>query len=624
MWQLRYIYGHLPTLTVGIAARPVWKKQESAVTGATDEQGSTMRLKGYVKRTAFAAMAGAALSVSIIAVAPTASGAATKASSSGGTATMALDENLAGFNINTSAASEFVLQEIMNMVWPQAFIVNNKLQPVLNDQLLQSASVTSTGSEPQTVVYKINPKAVWSDGTPITADDFIYNWQAQSANTAYTDLGGQPYDDATTAGYNQIASVVGSAPSGGAACDPGSTANRNAGLCPNGRTVTVTFKPSFADWRSIYTNIVPAHIARTVGWNTGFAGPAQAISGSWYTITSYNNNQSLVLTRNPSYWGTPGKLNKIVFQFFSDDDQLVPALQNKEINIFNPSTVNLSIVQTAAQVPDTKTATLPGLEFEHFDFNQADPYLAKVQVREAIAHGTDRQSIITRTVGEIEKGITPLGSRMLVSTQKGYKGTSYAFSTSQSNNLMKEAGFKKVGGYYQPDYGPQKGKPLTFTIQSTSGNTIRSQTEQLFQAQMKTIGIKINIQNYDANTFFGTNLPNGTFQIAEFAWVTTPFVSGNQPIYCSYTNSSGCDENWNHAASAQADKDMASGSSAASQSKEINFYNEADSILWQNMVTLPLYQKPQFFAWTNNLKGVLPNTSSVGVTWNAEDWSLSS
>ena len=74
------------------------------------------------------------------------------------------------------------------MVWPQAFIVNNKLQPVLNSQLLESASVTS--SSPQTVVYKLNPKAVWSDGTPITADDFIYNWQAQSGNPAYTDVGG--------------------------------------------------------------------------------------------------------------------------------------------------------------------------------------------------------------------------------------------------------------------------------------------------------------------------------------------------------------------------------------------------------------------------------------------------
>ena len=136
--------------------------------------------------------------------------------------------------------------------------------------------------------------------------------------------------------------MVGSAPANGAACAAGSTADRNAGLCPNGDTVTVTFKPSFADWRSLFGNIVPAHVARQVGWNTGFTGAAQTISGSWFEIQSYNENQSLVLVRNPKYWGTPAKLNKLVFQFFSDDSQLVPALQNKEINIFNPATVNLS------------------------------------------------------------------------------------------------------------------------------------------------------------------------------------------------------------------------------------------------------------------------------------------
>jgi peptide/nickel transport system substrate-binding protein len=535
---------------------------------------------------------------------------------------MALDEDLAGFNVDTSADSEVVLQEIMNMVWPQAFIVNNKLQPVMNSQLLQSATVTTRS--PQTVVYKLNPKAVWSDGTPITADDFIYNWQAQSGNPAYTDVGAQPYDDATTAGYSQIASVVGSAPSGGAACDPGSTADRNAGLCPNGRTITVTFKPSFADWRSLFTSIVPAHIARTVGWNTGFTGPTQAISGSWFKIQSYNANQSVVLIRNPKYWSTTAKLNRLVFQFFSDDNQLVPALQNKEIDIFNPSTVNLSIVQTANQVPNTTKVTVPGLEFEHVDFNQADPYLAKLQIREAIAHGVNRQSIIARTVGEVSKDITPLGSRMLVPSQKGYQGTSYAFDPSESVTLLKKLGFKKASdGYFQPNYGPQKGKDLTFTIQSTSGNTIRSQTEVLFQAQMKAVGIKINVQNYDANTF-GNNLPNGDYQIAEFAWFATPFVSGNQPIYCSYTNASLCGFNWTHSANSRVDAFMSRGSAAPSASTEINDYNKADAILWRNMVTLPLYQTPQFYDWSNNLRGVLPNTSSVGVTWNAEDWTISS
>jgi peptide/nickel transport system substrate-binding protein len=582
-----------------------------------------MGLKGLLRRSAFAALAAAALSVSVVAVTPTVSGASTKASSSsGGTATMALDENLAGFNINTTAAAEYVLQEIMNMVWPQAFITNAKLQPVLNNQLLQSAVQTS--NSPQTIVYTLNPKAVWSDGTPITADDFIYNWQAQSGSTAYTDVGGKPYDTAATAGYNQIQSVVGSNPSGGAACDPGTAANRNVGMCPNGRTITVTIKPSFTDWRTLYANLVPAHISRVVGWNTGFTGPAQAISGSWFVIQSYNENQSAVLVRNPKYWGTPAKLSKLVFQFFSDDSQLVPALQNHEINIFNPATASLSIVQTANQVPNATKSTQAGLEFEHMDFNQSDPYLAKAQVREAIAHGVDRQTLINRTVGEFSKGIKPLGSRMLMPSQPGYKGTNFAFSTTQSNNLFKELGFKKGSdGYWQPNYGPEKGQDLSFTIQSTSGNPTRAQTEELFQAQMKKIGVKINIQNYDANTLFGTNLPNGTFQIAEFAWVTTPFISANQSIYCSFQNTTKCAQNYNHAANSHVDDLLNTGAEAPSPSQEATDFNKADSILWQNMVTLPLYQKPQFWAWSNNLKGVVPNTSSVGVTWNAENWTIS-
>ncbi len=149
---------------------------------------------------------------------PSTSAASASAVKSGGTMTMALDENLAGFNINTSAANEFVLQEILDTVWPQPYIINAALKPVLNTDLLTSVTISSN---PQTITYNINPKAVWQDGTPINADDFIYNWQAQSGNTMYTDVGGQPYDTASSAGYSQIASVTGSNPPGGAACDRG-------------------------------------------------------------------------------------------------------------------------------------------------------------------------------------------------------------------------------------------------------------------------------------------------------------------------------------------------------------------------------------------------------------------
>jgi peptide/nickel transport system substrate-binding protein len=543
---------------------------------------------------------------------------------SGGTVTVALDENLSGFNINTSAASEFVLQEILNVVWPQPYIVNAGLKPVLNTQLISSVKVASN---PQVITYNINPKAVWGNGTPITADDFIYNYQAQSGNSSFTDVGGKPYDAASTAGYNQMASVTGSKPAGGAPCAAGSAADRNAGLCPNGKTVTVKYSSPFADWQDLFLNLVPAAVARTVGWNTGFSGAAQTISGSWYTIQSYAPNQSVVLVRNPKYWGTPGKLDKIVFSFFTDDTQEVPALQNNEVQVINPTSVSTSIVQTASQIPNVTKVTVPGLEFEHLDFNQADPYLAKLPVRQAIAYGTNRQEIISHTVGEISPGLQPLGNRMFVATQKGQyvdNGSAYTNSNpSKAESLLVGLGFKKASdGYYQPNYGPQKGQDLTFTIQSTTGNAIRSQTEQLFQAQMKKIGIKIDIQNYDADTFFGTNLPDGTYQIAEFAWVSSPFVSGNQSIYCSYTNTTKCDDNWIHYANSQVDKLMAEGLSASSTSQEDSDYNQADKILWQDMATLPLYQSPQYFAWSSTYGNVVPNTSELGIPWNANLWGV--
>lgn len=542
---------------------------------------------------------------------------------SGGNLTFALDEDLAGFNINTSAADEFVLQEILDVVWPQAFIIQPNLQPALNTQLLESATQTSTS--PQTIVYKINPKAVWQDGTPIDGADFVYNYLAQSGNAAYKDVGGKAFDDAATTGYNQMKSVTASDPANGAACQ---TVTLNATLpnvpCGNGDTVTVVYSTPFADWKSLFSNIVPEHIATQVGWDTGFNDYTKVLSGSWYEIKSYSANSSLVLQQNPKYWGTPGKLNTITFTFVSDDSQEVPALQNGDVNLINPSSVSLSIVQAADQVSGIVKDTIPGLEFEHFDFNEANPYLAKLAVRQAIAYGTNRQEIIQRTVGEFSTGIEPLGNRMLMPNQPGYVNNGSAYATvnvSKAKSLLSGAGFTMGSdGYYHPTYGPESGQDLTLQISSTTGNTLRQETEELFQTQMKAIGIKITIQNYDANTFFGTNLPNGDFQIAEFAWVSTPFLSGNESIYCSYTNTAECGDNWDHFANSQVDSDVFDGAESTDQATETAKYNAADALLWQNMVTLPLYQKPQFYAWTNTYGNVIPNASDVGVPWNANAW----
>lgn len=552
---------------------------------------------------------------------------ASSAGKSGGSITYALDEDLAGFNINTSAADEYVLNEILDVVWPQAFIVNQNSTPVLNTQLLDSASITSTS--PQTVVYKLNPKAKWSDGQPIDAEDFWYNWEAQSGASSVKDINGKPFDDASTAGYDQISSVTGSDPAGGAACTSASITGIPGSIaCANGTTVKVVFSTPYADWKGLFGNIVPAHEAAKVGWDTGFNTWQNVLSGSWYEISNYVENQYVVLKKNPDYWSTPGKLNTITFQIFNGDTSAVPAMQNGEVQVINPLEVDLSTVQQADQLTGVTRNMVGGLEFQHIDFNESDPYLALLPVREAIAYGTDREQIVQRTVGEYDKTIVPLGNHMLMPNQPGYVNNGSAYDTvnvAKAKSLLASAGMTMgADGYFHPKTGPEAGQDLTFSLYSTSGNTLRANIEQLFQAQMKAIGVKINIVNQAAATLFGTTGPQGEFQMILFAWVLSPFLSGNESIYCSYTNTANCGENWNHFADPAVDKLLAAGATATNSQSEISDYNQADALLWKNMDTLPLFQEPVFLVYSNKYANIINNPNSDGIPWNANDWATKS
>ena len=547
---------------------------------------------------------------------------------SGGTATFDLDETLAGFNVNTSASNEYVLQEIINLVWPQLYVTTGSLKEVLNTDFVTNVKVTSSPVE--TLTYTINPKATWMDGTPMTADDFIYNWQTLNGSPAYTDTDGTAYQPAGTTGYNQITSVVGSNPAGGAACDPGSSANRNVGLCPNGKTITVKFGAStpFADWQSLFGDLVPAHEARIVGWNTGFninggGDESKVVSGGPYYIYSYDSSAgTVVLKRNPKYWGTPGKLDTIVFLGGINDASGIADLQSGTTNVFEPITASLPTLLQAQTASGIKYSSTPGLQFEHFDFNQSNPYLRQLKVRQAIAYGTDRKQLITDTVGQISSNIKPLGNHMYMNNQPQYVDNGKAYDNvnpAKAITLLKSLHFKRAkDGYFQPTYGPLKNRDLAFTINSTTNNPTRASTEVLFQQQMQKIGIKINVLNYPAGTLFPM-IAAGQYQIAEFAWVSTPFVSGNESIYCSY-NKSQCGQNWMHYKNPAIDKLVFHGASATNPVQEAALFNAADRLLWQNMITLPLYQKPIFDAWTSTLGNVVPNPSSQGLTWNAQTW----
>jgi peptide/nickel transport system substrate-binding protein len=260
------------------------------------------------------------------------------------------------------------------------------------------------------------------------------------------------------------------------------------------------------------------------------------------------------------------------------------------------------------------------------DFNEANPYLALASIRHAIAYGTNRQEMVTRIVSPLTPSIQPLENRIFMPTQPQYQNTSGgygAYNPTEAKTLLTQAGMTMGSdGYFHPNFGPEKGQDFTLSISTTSGVPVRAQIEQLFQADMKSIGVKINIQNYDANTLFGTVGPKGEFEIIEFAWVQSPFPSANQSIYCSYTNAADCGDNWDHYADPKLDSLMSQALTTIDPTAAASLYNQADALLWKDMATLPLFQQPDLYGWSTTYANLIPDTSNVGIPWNAQLWGM--
>ena len=104
------------------------------------------------------------------------------------------------FNPSTPKGANSVTQMVMEQVWPQAFVVDPEFEAETQG-FIDSAEVV--GLRPMTVSYVIDPKATWSDGYPITAADFVYNWQQRLLT------GAQLASAGVLAGYRDIVSIAG-------------------------------------------------------------------------------------------------------------------------------------------------------------------------------------------------------------------------------------------------------------------------------------------------------------------------------------------------------------------------------------------------------------------------------
>jgi peptide/nickel transport system substrate-binding protein len=527
----------------------------------------------------------------------------------GGTVTYASDQEPTGWNVNTANDNLAALNYMTILVYPQAFDITPDFKVVMNKDLLTDAKQTS--DSPQTIEYTINPDAAWSDGTPISGKDFIYNWKLQNGKQD-ADLGeGDPEDTAadpatlpdvaSTTGYDSIESVEG-----------------------EDKTVTVTFATPYADWKGLFGNIMPAHILKDVkGWNESLdEANIPDWSGGPFSFTDYSPEKSVTMVPNDKFWGEKPKIDKIVVVFGLTPEALPEAFQNGEIDLAYPQP-QVDLVDRLKSQQDVKSQINFGLSYEHIDFNLLNPLLADKAVRQAIAWGLDRDELVARTVKQFDDRAEVLNNRIWLNNQPEYEdnaGQYAATAPDKATTALEDAGYAKGSdGIYAKD-----GKKLSFRISTTGGNQLREDTEEVIQDQLKKIGIEIKIANVEGSAVFDKFFPesgdfkDADYDIALFAWVGTPFTaSSNQSLFIP-----GGGQNEMSYDNAEVGTLFTDAIQTADPEVTVTKTNAADKILWEDLPTIPLYAKPTLLPVRDTIINVVDNASTYGPLWNAVTWGV--
>ena len=519
---------------------------------------------------------------------------------------VAFPENLSPLaREGTSAAAKHVV----NGMFPSPFRILPDLSFAVNKDLMGTEPTIEETDGQQVVTYEINPDAVWSDGVPISADDFQFVWRLQrSSDPAVGGCAGL----VSTAGYDQIQSVVGS---------------------DNGKLVKVTYLSPYGNWKDLFS-LFPAHVmdmgdaatnctATLAGWPTGRGIPQDISSGPWQLLSENIDPgvQTLILTPNPRWYGEGPFLESLVHRSLSGDaDMLVRLLESREIDMI-ATQPQRDLITTVRDLDNVTSEVSAGLAFEHFDLNTANVHLAKPGVRRAFALALDREVIAMSTVGEIYEEARVMNNHLFINTQREYVDNAPEQLNTQdltsAKQLLESAGYVLgAGGIFEH---PRDG-PLSLTMSTLPDDPLRKRTIDLAAAQVAEAGFGIT-RVLDPGILGGpfepTSLASGGFDIVLFAWVSSPAVSGNVSLY-----KTGGGQNYAGVSNAEVDSLLDQLASEVNPETAAQLANEADEILWEELVTIPLYQKPIYTVWSNEFEGIVPNPTSAGPMWNSDEWKL--
>lgn len=434
--------------------------------------------------------------------------------------------------------------------------------------------------------FNLREGALWSDGEPVVAGDFVYAWQ-------------RLVNPETAADYNYMIDMVVNANEIMAGeADPttlGIKAIDDATL-----EVTIVAPSPYFEEIVAFPATFPVRqdIIEANGDQWTFT-PETYVGNGPFTMTEWVHTSYITMVPNENYYDVAALgPASIKFSLMDDDNAKLAAYKSGELDfIENPPVAE---VPTLLESGELKVADYIGTYYVCFQTQKAPFDNAKV--REAFSLVIDRNYITSQISGTGEVpagGFVPQGiydadgpsGDTFRTTGGDYYSVAeadYKANTDKARALLAEAGF--------PD---GKGFPIVEYLYNTADNhkAIGEALQNMWQTEL---GVTVTLSNQDWNVFLQTR-KDGDYSIARNGWI----ADYNDPISFLDMWMTGGGNNDAQYSNAEYDKMMKAVKASSDQSERMSLMHQAeDIIIGQDNALAPIYFYTQPYMLKDNVKGM--------------------
>ncbi len=514
--------------------------------------------------------------------------------------------------------------------------------------LAEEAVVNQNEDGTVSIDYVLRDGLMWSDGTPLTANDVLYTHNiitegcAVEDDGSIVDGGAAEGEDSTcvyfTGGYVGIELVT------------AFTVNSDTEF-------TVEMASFFAGFKALYSDVYAAHAygddADAVNTNLAEWANADGVlpSSGPMIFDSWDRGVALNMVRNDNYHGSnsPDARNDgvafvdgVQVNFVADTDTQINSLKAGEAHIVMTQP-QLAFGERLSSDENFTVNSSAGPVYEHWGLNVLNVHLQDPLVREALAYGMDKNEVMTGLYTPLFGDSLPaegLGNTMWMSNQGPYVDHQAMYDGRNSEAALanlEAAGYSDSGdGIYEH---PERGR-LTLRVGTTGGNALRELQQQIIQAQLADSGFEIEIDNVDGGAYFG-EVPFSEealaaagsggaegdptiWDITQFAWVGGPWPGGGSAagLTGNGNNPYGHSNPDYDALAPECDATVDDAERAAC-------YNELDLFRTTlekgdtGLFMIPLTQKPSYYGYLSSVlsgAGVAPDAQGAGPLTNVVDF----